>query len=274
MLANLSISSWTASKKDKAASKAVKDLAGATAKSGWFNKCLIDRTALEPLSKIEGRARDTHYRMTLAWGDNGDRLLPAMAYMDYVDAMRAFKTDYENEVVKFVAQYPQLVQGGRALLGSMYDPADYPEAWQIKDRFSIRTSFSPVADAEDFRVQVGDEAVAEIRKSINESVEARLHAATQECWARLDEVVSKMAVTLDDPKATFRDSLVENIRVLVELLPKLNVANDTNLGLVLRSVRLHLLVDPQSLRKDKHFRRFTCDKAEEILKDIKPWLTP
>lgn len=272
MLVNLSISAWTASKKDNKAGEAVKAQASASSKSGWFNKRLIDPAALDKLNKIEGRARDLHYRMTLPWGDNGDRILPAPAYMDYMDAIRVIRGEHEQARGEFVRDYPALVQGARQMLGAMYDPKDYPDVGRVAERFEIRLGFNPVPDASDFRVDVGDEAVAEIRKSITESVEKRLQGATRECWIRLEEVVKRMATTLGDPEAVFRDSLVENIRVLLGVLPKLNITGDTKLSMVIQLCHSWLLIDPTDLRKDKKLRLFTADKAAEILAEIQPWV--
>lgn len=272
MLVNLSISAWTASKKDNKAGESVKAQASASSKAGWFNKRLIDPSALEKLNKIEGRARDLHYRMTLPWGDNGDRILPAPAYMDYMDAIRVIRSEHERARTEFVRDYPVLVQDARQMLGAMYDPKDYPDAARVAERFDIRLGFNPVPDAADFRVDVGDEAVAEIKRSITESVEKRLHGATRECWIRLDEVVKAMVIKLSDPDAVFRDSLVENIRVLLDVLPKLNITGDPKLTATMKKVREELLIEPDALRKDKKLRLFTADKAAEILAEIGPWV--
>lgn len=158
------------------------------------------------------------------------------------------------------------------MLGSMYEPGDYPEPGQIRHRFDMRTVFTPVPDAADFRVDVGDAAVEQIRKSITEAVEQRLKGATRNCWERLAEVTKAMAMALDDPQRVFRDSLVENIRELVVLLPKLNVAGDKNLDIELDKARTFLLIEPDALRKDKKLRRVTADKAAEIYRDIELWM--
>lgn len=271
MLVNLSISSWTASKKDRAASTDIKKSKGANDKAGWFNKRLIDPTALQTIGKVEGQARAMHYSMTLPWGDNGDRILPAAAYMEYMDKLRGLKADFEHAVTDFVRDYPQRVQDARVMLGSMYDPADYPEPSQIAHRFSIHTVFTPVPSAADFRVDVAAEEQDEIRKSITASVEKRLQNATRECWVRLADVVECMARALEDPDRVFRDSLVENIRAACEILPKLNLTNDLQLDTTLKQVRGTLLIDPDALRKDKRLRADTASKAQRIYEDISAW---
>lgn len=273
MLVNLSISSWTASKKDNKASTAVKANAAATDKAGWFNKRLVDPSALQPVNKVEGRVRDFHYKHTLPWGDNGDRILPSLAYMDYMDGLRALKNEFEAEVAKFVAAYPSLVQSARSMLGAMYEPGDYPTPESIAQRFGVRSVFTPVPDAKDFRVDVGEEAVEEIRKSISESVNERLRTATRECWFRLDDVVKKMYIALEDPERVFRDSLVENIHELTTLLPKMNLIGDKELDAAIIEVKQKLLVDPLVLRMSKTRRAEVAEQARTIWETrIKPWV--
>lgn len=273
MLVNLSVSAWTASKKDNNASTSVKAQASATAQAGWFNKRLVNPDSLKAIGKVEGRIRDFHYKHTLPWGDNGDRILSALAYMDYVDGLRALKNEFENEVAGFVRDYPSLVQSARGMLGSLYDPGDYPTPESIKQRFEVRSGFTPMPDAADFRVDVGAEAVAEIKKSITESVNERLRVATKECWLRLDDVVKKMADTLDDPERVFRDSLVENIRELVILLPKMNLTGDKALDVAIMEIKGNLLVEPDGVRKDKKLRAIVAAQAQEIWETrIKPWV--
>ena len=275
MLVNLSISAWTASKKDNKASDSVKSQAAANTKAGWFNKRLIDPTALQPLGKLEGRCRDMHYKFTLAWGDNGDRILPAAAYFDYTEQLRGLRAEYEAAVDQFCRDYPQLVQDARLMLGTMYDPNDYPAVGSIKQRFGIRTVFTPVPDAEDFRVSVGAAAVEEIKKSITDSVNARLVGATRDCWVRLEEAVKAIHERLSDPDAVFRDSLIENLSVLLDLLPKLNITGDQKLNQVVKQCRDWLITPPDNLRGRRNvaFRALTAEKAGEILKDITPWTT-
>jgi Protein of unknown function (DUF3150). len=272
LLVNLSVSAWTASKKDNKAGTAVKSQAAASAQAGWFNKRLVNPDSLKAIGKVEGRIRDFHYKHTLPWGDNGDRILSAMAYMDYVDGLRAIKGEFEQEVAKFVRDYPALVQSARTMLGTLYDPADYPTPESIATRFEVRSGFTPMPDAADFRVDVGIEALAEIKKNITDSISERLRVATKECWLRLDDVVGKMVRTLEDPETVFRDSLVENIRELTVLLPKMNLTSDINLTVAIRQIRADLLVDPDSLRRDKKLRAIVAEQAREILEGmIKPW---
>lgn len=269
MIANLNISQWTARKHDKAISKEV-DVAHQAQDGGRYNKMLIDKAALEPLAKNAGRVRDYHYTMTLPWGDNGDRLLPAKAYMEYTAAMRKFRDANEMLVNAFVASYPSLVADARTRLGTMYDPRDYPPVSDIAARFSVVVGFMPVPDAKDFRVDVGDEALAEIKASINAAVAERQAGAIKECWRRLHEAVNNLHVMMLKEKPIFRDSIVGNVNDLVEMLPKLNITNDS----ALNEACLFCAISetPLQLRRSASTRRTLASRTADMLYMIEPYL--
>lgn len=274
MLVNLSISSWTASKKDNTASRVTKTSAGATEKAGWFNKRLVDPASLLPIGTAEGRLRAYHYSATLAWGDNGDRILPGESFFSYTNKMRELEAEFDAAVRTFIAAYPQLVQDARKMLGTMYQPSDYPDANNIRDRFAVKKVFTPVPDVADFRVDIGDEALAEIRKGLTEAINDRMKGAARECWMRMDDVVGKMCERLGDPKAIFKDSLIENVEVLVGLLPALNITQDVELTRVTNRMQSELVRSKASvLRWNKARRQEVYEAAESIRKEIAPWVT-
>lgn len=268
MLVNLSIAAWTASVKDEQVSKAVKTQHTAAPKSGWFSKKLLDPVALQELKTIESRVRSYHYRVTLAWGDNGDRVLPGAMFMEYTAQLRALIGEFDAAVEAFVARYPTLITEAKTMLGTMYNEKDYPTAGDIRARFGVKLVYSPVPAANDFRVDVGDDAIKEIRESIQANLNARLVAATRECFDRLYEVVQAVHVRLDDPKAIFRDSLIENVQVLVDVLPSLNIADNTDLKSAVANARANLLEKPEALRKNRTLRANVASAAGTLMKTI------
>lgn len=266
MLVNLNIRGWSARKRDKNIGKEVERAHQAT-DAGNFNKLLIDKTALKPLENLSGVMRDTHYKMTLPWGDNGDRLLPATMYFDYVNTFRDLRSRFDSAVRDFVTNYPTYKQAARKRLGSMYDPEDYPDVSVIAQKFSAKPSFLPVPDAKDFRVDLGEEAVGEIRKDIEKEMANRQLEATKDLWSRLKDVVSRIHERLSDPEAIFRDSLIENAQTLCALAQKLNFTNDPDLEHTRKDIEHRLCrVAPQRLRDDKTVRALVADAAADILK--------
>lgn len=271
MIANLQIRCWTARKLDKTVSFEV-DAAHQANGAGNYNKLLVDKAALDPLSRHGGKIRDYHYKSTLPWGDNGDRLLPAKAYLDYTRAMRDLKQEAERLKSDFLGKYPALVAGAQAHLGTLYDPRDYPSAQDIANRFGVTVEFLPVPDAADFRVDVAKADADEIRAQILETVAARQLEATRECWRRLKDVIDNLAVMMAKEKPVFRDTLVGNIEELVALLPKLNVTEDKALDKVCKDITRWLAsgVTPSELRKNPKLREDALARASEFLKRISP----
>src|SRR5260370_13657201 len=88
MLCSVSIGVWSARKHDPEASQEIASLHRASSDAGRYNKLLVPRRALEEIHKIINEARQEHYFMTLPWGDDGYRVLPAAAYMQHTEATR------------------------------------------------------------------------------------------------------------------------------------------------------------------------------------------
>lgn len=268
MLVALNISQWTARKYDRSVSTEVEKAHGAT-DAGRYNKLLIDKAYLDPMDKVANAARQHHYKVTLAWGDNGERLLPAALFMEYTDAMRIMKSEFENRSYDFYKEYPDLVNAARKRLGSMYDPNDYPPVAEIRGRFQFATSFSPVPSANDFRVNLNKEYVEHIKADLTDRMNTRSKEALKECYARVRAVVGKVSEQCGKEKGKIFDSMIENARELANMLPAFNFTNDPELNSLAAEIN-DILVPPDRLRQDTRLRADTAAKADAILAKL-PW---
>jgi hypothetical protein len=93
---------------------------------------------------------------------------------------------------------------------------------------------------------------------------SRIAEATQDIWDRITKIVGHMARKLSDPEGIFRNSLVENVKDLIELLPKLNFTGDPAVSDVIDEMRT-LVVDPDTLRTDSQVRSQVAKEAQQIL---------
>lgn len=266
MVVNLNISQWTARKYDRNVSREVETSHNAH-DAGRFNKILIAGDVLKEIGKLAGSARTYHYYNTLAWGDNGDRVLPAANYFNYIGEMSKFKNDFDNLVQKFVSLYPSLIEQARIRLGTMFNEGDYPSPGLISDRFAMRFSFMPMAESEDFRIQISDEEIQRIKTDIEGTINSRVSNSISEMLIRIREAVSHMAVTLAEDDKVFRDSLVGNVCNLIEVIPLLNFNNDSHVNEVVKMIE-PLCVDAEQLRLNKPFRKEVANKAKAILNSI------
>ena len=271
MLCSLSISMWSARKHDPDASEEIAMRHGAQADSGRYSKLLLPKQALAEIQKIVSEARQEHYFMTLPWGDDGYRVLPAAAYMDHVEKMRTLSNRFGGAVDTLARQFLTLVDQAKTRLGGLFREEDYPACNELMAKFSFETKVMPLPDAGDFRVALGDEEKDRIKRQITAAVEASLQVGSRELWQRLYEAVSHMAERLTAYKVTgegvehpFRDSIVTNLVKLVDVLPKLNVTNDPELERLTGQVHASLLVDPKELRQSESVRAETAKTAAEI----------
>jgi hypothetical protein len=280
MLCSLSISVWSARKHDVEASEEIAHQHGAQADAGRYHKVLLPKAALAEIQKIVSEARQEHYFMTLPWDDNGYRVLPAAAYMEHTDKMRALSSRFTPAVETLATRLNELLEEAKIRLGGLFRAADYPTPEELRAKYSFETKVLPLPDANDFRVTLGEEEKERIKRQITASVEASLQVGSRELWQRLYEAVSHMAERLLAYKVTgvgvehpFRDSVVTNLVKLVDILPKLNVTADAELERLAAEARASLLVDPQELRNSDSVRSETAQAASAIADRMRAYMT-
>ncbi len=269
MLVHLNISTWTARKFDPKVTKEIEDNYNAN-DSGRYNKILIAGEHLAKIQKIASAARVYHYEHTLAWNDNGGRLLSADIYFDYVSAMDKFQNELTTQVSRFINMYPTYIEEAKSRLKGMFSEEDYPSLEDLRQKYKFTVSFNPVPDAQDLRIQLNQLEKESIRQSIMEQVDNSTKTAMTDIWNRLHGVVEHMIERLSDADNKFKNSLVDNIKELCEILPKLNVAGDERLTEAIKEINDKLAnLEPDNLRKDKQLRSQAVTHAKEILEKMK-----
>lgn len=265
MVVTLSVSCWTARKQDKKVTAEVEKSHGAH-DAGRYNKLLVEKAKLDPLTSHAGKIRQKHYEMTLPWLDNGGRLLPSRLYFNYQKAMVPLQEQFEELVNDFISEYDtKLVADARNRLGTMYDPTDYPPSSVLRRKFGIDIDVAPVPNATDFRVAVGDEERQKIQEQITTRMEERQRKAMNNAWERVRDVVGNVVTRLDVFKPVIHESLMDNAQTLAGLLPGLNILEDPKLDEVALRMRNELNWSANNLRKSLHARRAAVASAREIL---------
>jgi len=271
MLVEMSISTWTARKLDKRVSTKVDLDSGTKTKVINANKNLMAGTGvLDTIVKYAANARAWHLSQTLPWTDNGSRLLPMSNFMNYKEQLGELEANYEALVDKFIVAYPSLVSAAAFQLGTLFDRNEYPDESSLKRKFKFTYSFFPVPTAGDFRIDINEEAKAEIMANCNNAYQDRLNNAMREAWGRLHECLSRMSERLTDnadgSRKIFRDSLVENGVELVSMLKHLNITQDPQLEQARRDLQSAIgSHDLDSLRDNSNAREVVKMKVDTIL---------
>jgi hypothetical protein len=273
VLAQLNISQWTARKYDRKATQDVAVNFNTTTSAGRYNKSLLPMNDyLDRVHKKTTLIRTMFYQNTSPWGIEGTYMLSAKNYLPFTSIFRKEKSEWLHLVNDFKQNYLELKDNAQRFLGGLYNETDYPSLDAIDKKFSIDLAIFPVP-SNDFRVAVGDEELDEIRKDVERRVmDAQAHAMN-DLWDRLYKQVGHMVEKLSDPKAIFRDSMVENARELCALLPRLNFTDDPNLETMRQQVEATISGHhPDALRNDPDLRRDTAAEAKAIMEKMKSFM--
>jgi len=274
MLVELSIKGWTARKLDKKVSAEVDVDKHTKTRAGNYNKNLLAGTGfLDTITKYASNARGWHNSQTLAWSDNGLRLLAVSNFMAYKKQLSVMEENYNALVDKFIEAYPNLVSAAAFQLGNLFDRTEYPDVDKIRSKFSFAYTFMPVPTSGDFRIDINEEAKREVLESCSSAYEQRLANAMQEAWSRLHDCLTRMSERLEvdmvdgnHKPRVFRDSLVENANELVGLLTHFNLTKDEKLEDARRMLEYRMKnVNADNLRDNLTLRESVKNDVDAIL---------
>jgi hypothetical protein len=160
----------------------------------------------------------------------------------------------------------------------MFDRDEYPDVDRVRSKFGFRYSFSPVPEAGDFRVDVEEEALNELKQQYESHYKQKLDDAMKDTWERLHDVLTHMSNKLaftDDTydehgvkikRAPFHTSTITNAVELCELLTKLNVTNDPKLEDARKRLESALVgVDADTVKESQEIRHSVKAKVDQIL---------
>ena len=275
MLVEFNASVWTARKLDKSTTDEVVASKNAGAKdAARVNKHLLaGRTELDVIQQAVSRARQFVYDNTAPWSDSGLRLLPTVNFMKFTERMNDFEEEMETLVKSFVAIYPTLITAQALALGDMFKRDDYPTANEIMTKFSFRVNYMPVPSSGDFRVDVGNQAQAELKARLEALTQERIDSAMADVRERLSTHLKRMSDRLttdyvngEAKQRRFHDTLVDGALELCDLTKSLNVTNDVTLEEARKQLEQLLVgVSPADLRKNEAIRQDVKKNVDAIL---------
>ena len=271
MLVDLSLSVWTGRKLDKTVSAEVDVSKNAKGRAGNYHKNLLAGSEkLAEIGKLSSAIRNWSYSQTSPWSDAGTRLLPSTLFFDYKAKLAEYEKMFSDKVVEFLAEYDVLVSKAAFQLGDLFNREDYPLVDKVQSKFGMYYTFSPVPEAGDFRVDIGEAGMAELKKRYDDAFRYRIESSMKDVWERLHDALSKMSERFDydgsGTKKIFRDSLVENAQELTGLLKHLNITGDMQMEAMRK--RLEGLLsgcDADSFREDDALRVKTKSALDEML---------
>lgn len=271
MLVELNISVWTGRKFDKNVSAEIDVQKQTTTRAGNYHKNLIaDEPHFQAIGKYAGNARTYHYYATMPWSDSGLRLLTTPMYFDYQKHITGLEQEFRRLVATALADYDNMIARAQIKLGALFNIEDYPSKDEIANKYKFSVKYCPVPDVGDFRVDVGNEAQAQLKESYAQFYQDNLAQAYQDVWDRTYDALSNMSAKLaGDKKQIFRDTLVTNVQDMIDLLDKFNVTDDAKMRQAKVKIENALLgITPDALREDDDLRLDTKAKVDALMKEF------
>jgi len=271
----LSISQWAGMKKDKKASAEVTEDNHAAAGTARVTKSLLgNNQQLKDIQVLVGQARNHQlYIYTLPWDDAGWRLLTTPIIPEFFRTMTGIQNEFYSLVDVFIANYSNAKLAAMNELGDLFDPADYPTEDELRSKFRFEIDKEPIAESGDWRVDVQNEALTEMREEYETKSASKIDRAMGNVWTQLHGALTSLSeridYTDDETKKVFKASTVDNLTGLVDLLDAFNVTGDpkmSQMGVDLK--RAMRGVSPEALREDGGLRAETKRNLDDAIRNL------
>jgi len=278
MLVQFSASVYSGRKKDNRGNNAVSEKYGNETNMGNFTKQAIPKEYLKDIQSVVGEFRTLLYQYTSPWTHKGENLLPTALHEKLMEKQREMSTKFFELSDIFCNNYEQYIIDAQSRLNGLFNADDYPTISKIRQKFSWNIDFSAVRNGNQLQVDIAQKDIDEISADIETKNKKSLDTAMSTIWQRVFDSVKALSDKMKEKRADkagndispiFRDSIIENIRDLVELLPSLNITDDPALESARRDLENDLAgIDPDQLRENPTDREDIAKKADAILDNI------
>lgn len=273
VLVEMNISVWTANKLDKHATTELIDRNHATATdAAQVRKNLMAGTTLRKnIADYAAGCRLWHNTHTLPWADKGPRLLPTSLFMDYKAELNVRRETFLRMTEEFRDKYPALIQTAQNYMGNLHDPNDYPPVDEVMGKFGFRVVFSPVPESGDFRLDIPQQELEQVKQGYDDAFQTRLAEAMRTPWEQLHKMLTGMSAKLtegdEETKKRWHDTFLTNAQELCGMLTHLNITADPKLEAARRQLEVALIgADIDDIKENEGTRADLKAKLDTILK--------
>ena len=231
-------------------------------------KRLLDTThpAYKAVTAVKHRAVAFWKSVSLPFPEQGIRLIRQDRVEAFAAQMQEFQEELDEAVRNLDDHYGDLCRAARDRLGTLYNPADYPDS--LVGMFAIEHDF-PSIEAPDYLRQLNpqlyEQECQRVQSRFNEAVRLAEEAFTGELAKMISHLTERLSGTQDGSPKVFRDSAVNNLVEFFERFRELNVRSSEQLdGLVADCQRIVRGVGPQDLRDSQQLRQYVATELSGV----------
>lgn len=271
MLVDLTIKGYQGKKLDRAVADEIAGVKHAKSRAGSYQKNLFANCReLAAIQSYDVMIRQWHLSRTLPWSDRGPRLLPTKIYFDYMKELAQHQQVREALVDEFEKEYANIIQSAQFELGALFNVDDYPDVSEIRYKFQMQYNIYPLPESGDFRVDIGNEGLEQLRSEFEQAQERRIADAMQDIRDRVKDTVQRLSNQLriepDGTKGRVHESTIEACLDLCNSLGDLNLTRDPEIEEIRKALRNTMqYCDAKDLRKDEGSRIQTKKELDHLL---------
>lgn len=240
--------------------------------SAYYWQSLVGGKEVDGLSNLKSffnAWRKEHDALTRSWDGDNLRLLPAKLVDKYMAMTEKFQLTAPERVDDFLEEtYPELLNTAPTRMGELYDPADFPALSECRERIKWDVSILPLPEATQIRkVALINESWYDLfQQSTDEKVAKAIEQVRQDTWDDVLKPVQHIIEVLSKDKGKIFETLITDVREIINLVPAFNLTNDQELTNLAEECRVQLSgVTPDELRKDPEIRKQTLLAAQAIV---------
>lgn len=138
-----------------------------------FKKTILLPHYFAGVNKAANQVRAYFNYHTAPWLDDGVRVLPVQAYMDFCAGFRPVREAFEREVSSIINRYDEIVNESREVRKSMFEQELVPTVEELKAKYDIELKVLPFPTDSDLRIEEGidSQTLQEIRESVRKEIE-------------------------------------------------------------------------------------------------------
>lgn len=235
-----------------------------------FSKRILPKEMWSEMTPITYGMRSFFYQHTVAWGEDGGRLLAIGNFDWFRTRMEEMTLQFEDAKARMINDYSYWCQQAEKNLGTLYRPEDYQSLEQFKLSMYVNIEYEPVPTSNHLVVKLGQAQLSQVKKKLDQKNNERLRLASNDLYTRITAAIRTVADRLDPEKFDrgIRQSIIDDLSNIAELVPTLNVMGDDNLSKLCEEVRE--LIDGVSANelRPKDASNFNKDKSDDLREQL------